>query len=135
LPNEAKQNVKEWRAAKDVFTESEEAKMALITSIYQTNFNTQSPVFGIEKKKFLLYEYQKSSWKVSPDDLSPMKWLQKTKGKDGDFINEAKDVIERVCAFQTAKKGSYRDGYMNTPKDYFARNLKLGPQPNFLFWL
>jgi len=53
-----------------------------------------------------------------------MKWLQKTKGKDGDFINEAKDVIERVCAFQTAKKGSYRDGYMNDPEGLFCEELK-----------
>jgi len=118
--------MKEWRASKDVFTESEEAKIQLIISIYRTNFNKESPVFGVEKKKFggFLFEYQKSTWKISPDDLSTMKWTQKMKGKDGDFINEAKDVIEKVCSFQQNKKGSYRDGYMNDPEGLYCEELK-----------
>jgi hypothetical protein len=127
LPNEAKQNMKEWRAAKDVFTECEEAKMTLLIQIYKNNFNgKESPVFGIEKKKFggFLFEYQKSTWKVGADDISSIKWFNQMKGKDGDFINESKDIIEAICSFQTSKKSSYRDGYLNDPEGLFCEELK-----------
>jgi len=39
-------------------------------------------------------------------------------------VNEAKDIIDAICEFQTSKKASYRDGYMNDPEGLFCEELK-----------
>jgi len=47
------------------------------------------------------------------------------KGKDGEFINDAKDIIDDICSFQTAKLAAYRDGYLNDPEGLFCEELKV----------
>jgi len=43
------------------------------------------------------------------------------KGKDGDFVNEAKDVIDAICTFQSDRQG----GYLNDPEGLFCEELKV----------
>eukprot|EP01123_Difflugia_compressa_P008395 TRINITY_DN2498_c0_g2_i1.p1 TRINITY_DN2498_c0_g2~~TRINITY_DN2498_c0_g2_i1.p1 ORF type:complete len:691 (+),score=166.34 TRINITY_DN2498_c0_g2_i1:106-2178(+) len=125
LPSETKNSMKEWRANKDVFTECEEAKMAILISIYKNNFGCDTPVFEVEKKAIAMYNYQKSKWPVGADDIHTAKWFGRMKDKDGDFINEAKDVIQSICSFQQSKKSAFRDGYVNDPEGLFCEELKV----------
>eukprot|EP01124_Arcella_intermedia_P029075 TRINITY_DN6053_c0_g1_i1.p1 TRINITY_DN6053_c0_g1~~TRINITY_DN6053_c0_g1_i1.p1 ORF type:complete len:708 (-),score=171.64 TRINITY_DN6053_c0_g1_i1:63-2186(-) len=126
LPNEMKQNVKEWRACKDVLTEGEELKMSLMTRIYSSNFNTTSPVFALESHSVAmsLFEYKKSSWKVDSDNLTAVKYLKQLGEQKGDFVNEAKDIVEILCEFQSSKLDSYRSGYMNDPEGLWCEEFK-----------
>eukprot|EP01123_Difflugia_compressa_P001895 TRINITY_DN123_c1_g1_i1.p1 TRINITY_DN123_c1_g1~~TRINITY_DN123_c1_g1_i1.p1 ORF type:complete len:670 (-),score=159.35 TRINITY_DN123_c1_g1_i1:230-2239(-) len=125
LPLEARQKLREWRACGDALTNDEEVKLKLLGDIYFNNFNNRAVEFEMQTHKLaMLIEYKKAQHPVSSDDISPMKWLNRMKDKDGAFINEAKDIIEAVCNFQQAKKASYRDGYLNDPEGLFCEELK-----------
>jgi len=125
LAPDVKENIKEWRAMKDVLTECEEEKLALLRRIYQSNFNAETPVFATKEENVLLYKYRKASHPVNSDDLTTAKWFREMADKKGDFINEAKDVIEEICKFQEAKQVSFRDGYLNDPEGLFCEETKI----------
>jgi len=124
LPNEMKQNVKEWRACKDVLTEGEELKMALLSRIYSSNFGGDSPIFALEKHSIGPFDYKKSAWKVDNDNLIAVKFLKQLDDKKGDFVNESRDIIELLCEFQSSKMDSYRSGYMNDPEGLWCEEFK-----------
>jgi len=126
LGEEAKQNVKEWRVKRDVLTECEEEKMALLYKIYRSNFgDVTCPCFETEKKNLLAYKYQVATWPVNADDITSAKWMREIGDKKGDFVNEAKDIIEEICNFQTKKQESFRDGYLNDPEGLFCEEIKV----------
>eukprot|EP01124_Arcella_intermedia_P002568 TRINITY_DN1139_c0_g1_i1.p1 TRINITY_DN1139_c0_g1~~TRINITY_DN1139_c0_g1_i1.p1 ORF type:complete len:684 (-),score=145.95 TRINITY_DN1139_c0_g1_i1:55-2076(-) len=126
LGEEAKQNVKEWRVKRDVLTECEEEKLALLYKIYRSNFgDVTCPCFETEKKTLLAYKYQVATWPVNADDITTPKWMREIGDKKGDFVNEAKDIIEEICNFQTKKQESFRDGYLNDPEGLFCEEVKV----------
>eukprot|EP01124_Arcella_intermedia_P036413 TRINITY_DN9530_c0_g1_i1.p1 TRINITY_DN9530_c0_g1~~TRINITY_DN9530_c0_g1_i1.p1 ORF type:complete len:677 (-),score=139.58 TRINITY_DN9530_c0_g1_i1:13-2043(-) len=128
LGQEAKQGIKELRMKRDVLTECEEEKLALIYKIYRSNFGEITcPCFETEKKTLtpIPYKYQRATWVVNSDDISPAKWLRELSDKKGDFVNESKDIVEEICLFQTQKQESFRDGYLNDPEGLFCEELKV----------
>jgi len=125
MPDEAKNSIKEWRVKKDVFTECEEAKMALLRKIYESNFSTTSPVFDVIKDKILLYEYQKPAYQIDETSLTQQRWDAAMKKSDGAFFVASQRIIKDLINFQLDKKlRGMRDGYLNDPENLFCEEIK-----------
>jgi len=135
MPDEAKNSIKEWRVKKDVFTECEEAKMALLQKIFKNNFQTDSPVFQVIKDKLLVYEYQKPAYQVDETTLTQLKWQQAMKRSDGAFFVAAQRIIDDVIKFQVDKKArGMRDGYLNDPENLFCEEIKIWASEQLCTW-
>jgi len=135
MPDEAKNSLKEWRVKKDVFTECEEAKMALLQKIFKNNFQTDSPIFQVIKEKLLMYEYQKPAYQVDETTLTQLKWQQAMKKSDGAFYVASQRIIDDVIKFQVDKKNrGMRDGYLNDPENLFCEELKIWSSEQLCTW-
>jgi hypothetical protein len=125
MPDETKNTIKEWRVKKDVFTECEESKMALLKKIFESNFSQTSPVFEVKKEKLLMYEYQKPAYLVDETSLTETKWASAMKKSDGAFFVAAQRIIGDIIKFQMDKKQrGMRDGYLNDPENLFCEEIK-----------
>jgi hypothetical protein len=123
MPDETKQSIKELRLKKDVFTECEEAKMALLTGAYkQYHQGAESPCFAVinDSIPVVNYKYQKPSYQVDEKMLVKDYWFRSMTSSDGAFKVAAQRIIEDIIAFQMDKKNrGMRDGYLNDPENLF----------------
>jgi hypothetical protein len=125
---ESKDAIKELRMKKDVFTECEEAKMALLIGAYkQYHAGAESPVFQIihDSVPIVNYKYQKPAYQVDEKSLVKDTWFRQMEKSDGAFKVASQRIIEDIIAFQLDKKSrGMRDGYLNDPESLFCEEIK-----------
>jgi hypothetical protein len=129
MPDEAKNSIKEMRMKKDVFTECEEAKIALLQGAYKQYYNNaECQVFAVipDSIPIVNYKYQKPAYQVDEKFMVKDYWFRIMSKSDGAFKVAAQRIIEDIIAFQMDKRNrGMRDGYLNDPENLFCEEIKL----------
>jgi hypothetical protein len=96
MPAETKESLKELRMKKDVLTECEEAKMALLIGAYkQYHQGAENPCFAIihDSIPVVNYKYQKPAYQVDEKMLVKDYWFRTMTNCDGAFKVASQRII------------------------------------------